>query len=60
MSAAVLTWVTDDTTAATVVTDGWAIADLTVVSRLDREVFRAVVCDGYADFTSLANVAASV
>jgi hypothetical protein len=54
-----LTWVTDDTTAATVVRDGWAIADLTAVSRLDSEVFRAVVCDGYADFASLANVVAS-
>jgi hypothetical protein len=31
--AAVLTWVADDTTAATVATDGWAIADLTEVCR---------------------------
>jgi len=59
LSAAVFTWLTDDTTAATVVRDGWPIADLTVVSRLDTEFCSAVVCDGYADFTSLTNVFAS-
>jgi hypothetical protein len=54
------TWVTDGTTAAAAVRGGWPCADLIAVSRPDSEFCSAVVCDGYADFASLANVFALV
>ncbi len=51
---------TAGTTAAAAVSGGWPFADLIAVSRLDSEFSNAVVCDGYADFASLANVFALV
>ena len=57
--AEVFTWLTDDTTAWTVVREGWACAAVTADCRPDSELRSAVVCDEYADFASLANVFAS-
>ena len=51
---------TDETTAASVVTEGWAFADVIAVSRADSEFFSAVVCGANSDFASSANVFASV
>ena len=51
---------TAGTTAAAAVTERWPCADLIALSRLDSEFCSAVVCDGYADFASLANVFALV
>jgi hypothetical protein len=50
--------VTADTTAETAVSAGSPFADLIALSRPDTELFNAVVCDGKADFASLANVLA--
>src|SRR5450755_598261 len=58
--AAFFTWVTADTTAAAAVTGGCPFAGVIAVSRPDSEVFSAAVCDGYADFASVANAAALV
>ena len=60
MLAEVLTWVTAGTTVAAAVTGGWPFADVIAVARPDSEVFSAAVCDGYADFASVANAAALV
>ena len=54
------TWVTAGTTAAAAVRGGWPWADLTAFSRPVTEFCRAVVCDGNADFASLAKVLALV
>jgi hypothetical protein len=58
--AEVFTWVTDEATAAAAVSGGWPLADVIAVPRLDTEFCSAAVCDGNADFASLANVFALV
>ncbi len=54
------TWATEEATAVAAVRGGWPFADLIAFSRLDSEFCSAVVCDGYADFASSANVFALV
>jgi len=54
------TCATAGTTAEAAVTGGWPFADLIALSRLESEFCSAVVCDGYADFASLAKVFALV
>ena len=49
------TWVTAGSTAAAAVTERCPFADLIAFSRPDSEFCSAVVCDGYADFASVAN-----
>jgi hypothetical protein len=57
--AELFTWLTDDTTAVAAVAGGWLFADVIAVCRPDTAVFSAIVCDGNADFASVANDLAS-
>ncbi len=51
---------TAGTTVVTAVAGGCPFADVIAVARADSEVFSAVVCDGNADFASVANADALV
>ena len=60
MLAEFFTWATAGTTVVAAVAGGWPFADVIAVARADSEVFSAAVCDGNADFASVANDAALV
>ncbi len=60
MLAEVFTWATAGTTVAAAVAADWPFADVIAVPSADTEVFSAAVCDGNADFASVANVVALV